>query len=151
MWVEKGVGCPDPGFCSKLPALSSSYSCRLSQSTENLFRNHIFYPPASGERYGGIYSPLFFFSSESELQTASFLTEVSVTYLYSQLTPVCQASVALLRGTSRGWGEIYSKGTIFFINISQPLNTTPHCVTLQISYRTCTHNALLCQTFQSLF
>ena len=86
------------------------------------------YPPASGERYGGIYSPLFFFSSESDLQTASFLTEFSVTYLYSQLTPVCQASAALLRGTSGVGGKSIPKGLYSLLtSISPHLNTTPHC------------------------
>lgn len=40
------------------------------------------------------------------------------------LTPVCQASVELLGGTSRGWGEIYSKRIMLFININQ--STSEH-------------------------
>lgn len=65
-------------------------------------------------------SSLFFFlSSESELQTLSFFTEFSVTHVYSQLTSVCQAGVELLRGTSRGWKEICSKGIMLFINVNQ--------------------------------
>lgn len=89
----------------------------------NPFRNDIFYPPAPGGRYGETCSPLFFFlSSESELQTASFLTEFTAEY--SQLTPVCQVSVELLGGTSRGWGEIYSKRIMLFININQ--STSEH-------------------------
>lgn len=85
------------------------------------------YPPIPGERYYEtctILSVSLFLSSASELQTASFLTEFSVTYVYSQLTLVCQASVELLGGTPKGWKEIFSKGIMLFINVNQ--STSEH-------------------------
>lgn len=49
----------------------------------------------------------------------SFLPEFLVTNVYSQLTPVCQASVQLLGSTFRKWKEIYSKEIVLFINVNQ--------------------------------
>lgn len=82
----------------------------------------MFYTPVSGERCYETCTVLFlspFLSSASDLQAASFLAEFSVTYVYSQLALVYQASVELLGGTFKGWEEIYSKRIMLFMNVHQ--------------------------------
>ena len=48
--------------------------------------------------------------------------------VYSHLTAVCQASVEVPGGTSRGWKKSIPKGSCsLLMSISQHPNITPHC------------------------